>query len=180
MKILGIDIGISKLGICKVENGRIKHQVYFSGNKKLKGFEKYKEFIKSHFCHPAIPNLIANADLIIIEKPFNIRGYGAILYELFGIIRYFLILYNKSFIEIPQTTLKKFATGKGNAPKSDMVKHAIKEYGFEAESEDEVDAFWCAMAGLCVRGDRDIDKKSFSKARKDSLKKLVTQNSIRL
>ncbi len=51
--------------------------------------------------------------------------------------------------EIYPTTLKKFATGKGNAPKAIVCASIAKRYCVEFASDDEYDAFALFRLGLC-------------------------------
>lgn len=51
---------------------------------------------------------------------------------------------------VPVGTIKKFATGKGNADKAAMIA-AVRSWGFEPVSDDEADAialFHCHTAGM--------------------------------
>ena len=122
--------------------------------------------------------LIGEADLVCIEKPFGIQGHGKVLVNLLGILQLFLVTQGTSHVEVPQTTLKKFATGYGRAEKSDMVLQAYKgrcgtnlipeDYSFEAKTEDEVDAFFLALLGHCI-----LSQEHFTKAHQEAVKKLV-------
>lgn len=168
-RVLGIDIGFETTGMCYSSYPINKPLIYRleTGDKRTK-WPGYKKFVSEFFCNEVnIPNII-NSDLIIIEKPFNVPGHGKVLIELLGIFKREFVLWNKSFVEVPQKTLKKFATDNGNAKKSEMVKRALKEYQVEAETEDEIDAFWASLLGHCI-----LQPEKFSKARQESIKKLV-------
>jgi len=177
MKILGIDIGFSQCGLCFLDKDNVESYM-LTANTGKPTKSKQLPFLKEIFFdnrekRDMLINYIYLADLVCIEKPFNIKGFGTALYELLGIIKYICIDYKTQFCEIPQTTLKKMATGKGNAKKSEMVMKAYKEFGHEAGSEDEIDAFWVAIAGdILLSGNKSM---GFSKARMDSLKKLEIQ-----
>lgn len=92
-----------------------------------------------------------NPTMIVIEKPFNIKGHGLILLELLGAIKYAVWQHDPALLdiiyEVPQTTLKLFATSNGHAQKSQMVLRAYQEFGIQDVSEDEVDAFFLALLG---------------------------------
>ena len=49
---------------------------------------------------------------------------------------------------IPVATIKKHATGKGNAKKDAMVAAACERWGLREAAEDEADAIFVASAGL--------------------------------
>lgn len=77
--------------------------------------------------------------------------------ELVGVIKnriYRLNLWNK-FVLVNPSTLKKFATGKGNCDKPAMILQAYKEFGIEFVNNDECDAFWLAQVGRGMDGHWD-------------------------
>lgn len=172
MIILGVDIGLAKLGICSINISDkpfkkldIKYMTTFKLNGKIEKQNKMSAFLWEHT--ETIARRIREADLVVIEKPFGLKGYANVLFELFGIIKFICIINQIKFVEISPMTLKKFATGKGNAQKSDMVLKAYKEFKVEGSSEDEIDALWCALAGDCLSF-----KNKYTKNRSNSLIKL--------
>lgn len=56
------------------------------------------------------------------------------------------------YAAIPVGTVKKAATGKGNASKAMMKKAALERWGVECEHDDEADALWIAEAGRAQIG----------------------------
>jgi hypothetical protein len=52
-----------------------------------------------------------------------------------------------AFADVPPASLKKFACGKGNAKKEEMLAAAIRRLGYEGSSFDEVDALWLRAMG---------------------------------
>lgn len=55
-------------------------------------------------------------------------------------------------VEVPPSTLKKFATGRGNAGKPEVVSALTKRYGIEFRTDNEADAYALYRLGLCVTG----------------------------
>ncbi|MCK1982212.1 MULTISPECIES: crossover junction endodeoxyribonuclease RuvC [Peribacillus] len=82
-------------------------------------------------------------DVICIEGfSYGSKGQGvSTQYGIGWIIRY--MLYNEGFevIEVPPTSVKKFATGKGNVKKDNMVLPIYKLWGFESNSDNIRDAY---------------------------------------
>lgn len=50
------------------------------------------------------------------------------------------------FVEIPPATLKKYATGRGNAPKPDMRMALYKRSELDIPDDNQVDAIWLLAA----------------------------------
>jgi len=88
-----------------------------------------------------------DADVLIIEDvPFG--QYGVPIAMVHGAVRYAL---GPSFpiVTIPPATLKKYATGRGNARKPDMLDAARSRLGWRGSNDDNViDALWLLAAGL--------------------------------
>lgn len=57
--------------------------------------------------------------------------------------------------EVPPSTLKRYATGKGTAPKSDMRMALYKRSGIDVPDDNQVDATWLRQMGLAHLGDPD-------------------------
>lgn len=55
-------------------------------------------------------------------------------------------------VEIAPTSLKKFATGKGHAQKNMIMMHCLKNWKFEAKSDNVADAYVLARMARCLTG----------------------------
>jgi Holliday junction resolvasome RuvABC endonuclease subunit len=64
-----------------------------------------------------------------------------------GVLRWTLWQQGVPFAEIPPSTLKAFATGKGNSEKTIVVREVFRKWAFEAKDDNEADA--CVLARLC-------------------------------
>lgn len=69
-----------------------------------------------------------------------------------GLLRYFLLTEDWPVIEVPPTTLKKFATGKGNAKKPIVAACLAKRYQLDLASDDEYDAYGLWRLGCVAEG----------------------------
>lgn len=94
---------------------------------------------------------IQKDDVIAIEG-FGFASQQAI--QLGGIgwgIRMALFRRGIPYIEVPPTSVKKFATGKGNTKKDEMVLPIFKRWGFEHSSDNVRDAFVLAQIALAIQ-----------------------------
>ena len=107
----------------------------------------------------AVHAIVRNCHLICIEVPFVHPQHTAavipLLYLHHEIRR--RLLANPTYrarqiYEVAPTALKKFVTGKGNAPKDAMMMHAFKRWGFTAATNHQADAFGLAMIAAALAG----------------------------
>jgi Holliday junction resolvasome RuvABC endonuclease subunit len=146
MNIIGIDLGSVKTGI-----------TYITGDLLSPKFETRlikisdKEILDTRFTEilkTVTFTINARApELVVCEYPFNIKGNAKILVEMFGVIHFHCLYYGYLFLPLPQTKIKKYATGKGDAEKSDIRMQVYKEFNLDL-SEDEADSFFIAHFGM--------------------------------
>jgi len=91
-------------------------------------------------------------DLVVCEDlPRNAMGAG-ITGQAQGVIREVLQSYRIPYLLVSAATLKKLATGKGNAKKPDMRAAWLERTGEDNPRDDEVDAAWLRELGLYLTG----------------------------
>lgn len=99
--------------------------------------------------HPPRP------DLILIEG-YSLHSPGRLalirLGEIGGVIRRMLRANGFEYVEIPPSSLKRFATGRGNATKDQMVAAAIRLGARGSVNDDEADAFHLRRMGRVAHG----------------------------
>jgi len=87
------------------------------------------------------------SELVVIEGySFGSKGRSVFdIAELGGCVRFLLYRLGIPFVDVPPSTLKKYATGKGNSPKDAMIAAAIRRFGFPGCDNNEADAYllWC-------------------------------------
>ena len=92
----------------------------------------------------------AEVSLAVIEDAVNtgkLAGNSLTNLLLQGAIRFVLMSNNIPYLVVSPSLLKKFATGKGNADKTEMALSAYKRSGFTFETSDECDAWWLLQFG---------------------------------
>jgi crossover junction endodeoxyribonuclease RuvC len=100
----------------------------------------------------AMMMLIIPGDIITIEGFAN-GAKGAYVGQMFGIgwgIRMALTRRNMPYTDVAPSQVKKFATGKGNASKEDMILPLSKRWGFENPSDNVRDAYIIAQIGRAL------------------------------
>lgn len=110
-------------------------------------YYSFAEWLKSY---PAYikPTLVA------YEEPMgNFKNAGArnIIVGMRGILMAWTAKYDIPITSIPQTKLKKFATGKGNADKAAMLHAAQEMLDPEVIDYNEADALWVLQWALSTR-----------------------------
>lgn len=93
-------------------------------------------------------------DLVVIEDLVARSQAAATLGVLHGVVRQWLWVSGVTVLLVPPATLKKYATGKGNANK-DAVRDAARDRGGlpAGVTSDECDAWWLRQIGLALAGD---------------------------
>jgi Holliday junction resolvasome RuvABC endonuclease subunit len=133
-RILALDLSLTSTGWCRDgQTGRIRP--------KTRGWERIAEIMGS------LEQLLAGADLVVLEG-YAYAGRGRAVFdlaELGGIVRWTVRSRGVAFADVPPSSLKKYATGAGNANKDAMLAAAIRRFGFAGTTNDESDAFllWC-------------------------------------
>lgn len=59
--------------------------------------------------------------------------------------------HKKPYLGVPVGTIKKFATGKGNAPKDKMIA-AANDAGWDGTDDNEADAYWLLRYAMAQGG----------------------------
>ena len=88
---------------------------------------------------------------VVEDLPTHAKGAG-LTGMAQGVIRLALINCDLPYVTIPAATLKKYATGKGNATKADMRMAWYQRTGEDVRDDNQVDALWLRQIGLTLRG----------------------------
>lgn len=108
--------------------------------------------------------------LVVIEGPV-LRSQAAIaLGLLHGVIRAALMDAGVPYVLVAPATLKKYATGKGNAGKPEMAVALYKRAGLELGDDNQVDAWWLRAMGMDALGAPLVDLPA---AQRDAMTKVA-------
>lgn len=151
MSIVGLDLSLSSTGIAVDEGTFVytapKHS-YDTGDPLADRCIRMWHAILDDFDFAA-------EDVVVIEDLVVRSQAAATLGVLHGVVR--AALWRRtSVLLVPPATLKKYATGKGNANK-DAVRDAARDRGGlpAGVTSDECDAWWLRQIGLHLTGDPD-------------------------
>ena len=177
MNVIGIDLSLTSTGIAAVVDETIVSETIVSKPNKADPTGAVR---RNNIVRELSTWITAEPNLIVIEGPVQ-RSYAVIgLSMLHGCVLELLrawCLLDRTLI-VPPNTLKKYATGKGIAPKSEMVGHLIRRLGDAVEgvpSNDEADAIWLAALGAHLLGTPLVD---LPKTHTDHLEKLDLPEGI--
>lgn len=126
------------------------------------------EWIRTR-CYEAV-RIDEHADLVVIEDFVVLSNASSLLGMLHGVVRHNLWANDVRCLFIPPSTLKKFATGKGNATKPDMRVALKDRTGIDLRDDNQCDAYWLRLLGLHLLGEPAVQ---LPQTHTDALKKVV-------
>ncbi len=146
MRVVGLDLSLTATGYAD-EAGSAVIKVRSRGPERLCAI---RDEIMRRMCQtPPVSDLDGGRPLVVIEGySFASKFKGELMGELGGVIRTLLWEQAIPYAEVPPTVLKKFATGKGNAGKDEVLACAIRRWGFLGADNNEADAHLLRRMGL--------------------------------
>jgi len=110
------------------------------------------DYERIRWLRDVILGLVEDAHLVVVEGAAYGGARGTTRLhaagELSGVVRLALLERGIAVAEVPPAVVKKVATGKGNAPKDQILAAAIRRLGYTGHSRDEADALWLLQAAL--------------------------------
>lgn len=150
MKFVGIDLSLASTGVCVLDDeGNLleSHAIKTKprGQSMLRRFERYDEII-DRICDLGVGNDgYCTAAIEGYSYGNHIKGLGPLI-ECGGLLRMKMLIHPLVLesTEVPPSCVKKWATGKGNATKQQIILDIACRYGVEFRIDDEADAFCLA------------------------------------
>lgn len=144
--VVGIDLALNATGIAHAD-GTTETYVPNADKQTNAGLDRMCEIRR----HITWATDILDLELVVIEAlAFDAHDYKRWLAQLTGIIRASLYDRDVPFIVVTPATLKKYATGTGNAGKAQVLSNARERLGYQGYSHDEADALWLRAIGWAV------------------------------
>jgi Holliday junction resolvasome RuvABC endonuclease subunit len=135
LRAVGLDLSITATGICGTDGETVTVKTKAIGDRRLVDITN------------AVIAIAANCDLAVIEDlPTHAKSAG-ITGMVHGAVRMALLERSIPYVLVTPASVKKFATGKGNAGKPEMAVALFKRADLEVGDDNQVDAWWLrAMA----------------------------------
>lgn len=143
MRVIGIDPSLSATGFA-----------YLDGELwTIKTTAKQGDGERLLYLYRKLATLTVGAEFAVIEDlPTHAMSAG-LTGRAQGIVRMTLAQRGIPYLAIPPATLKKFATGKGNADKAAMRQAWLEFSGDDNADDNQVDAAWLRQVGLHLKGE---------------------------
>jgi crossover junction endodeoxyribonuclease RuvC len=160
-KILGIDPSLTGTGCVYLVNGKLHEKKLIktkpSGENRVTEIKRLQE-IRDACCLDEVEMVVMEGMAFMARNTTSLMQLAGLNY----LIRDQLVKNKIPFIIVAPTTLKKFISGKGNAPKDQMMMEVYKRYGVTLTNDNLCDAYALAMIGS-VLTDRKIKTTKFQK-----------------
>jgi crossover junction endodeoxyribonuclease RuvC len=167
-RVVGLDLSLTATGIAPSNFPQLR--ITYTVTTKTRGCERLAhirdEVMKS--CAPVEvwdPEWRMDAPLVVLEGyAYGRPNQAAHLGELGGVIRLALHEAGVPYVDVPPSNLKKYATGKGNAGKEEVLAAAIRRLGYEGHDNNQADALWLQAMGYDALGRPVVEMPAVNRA----------------
>lgn len=147
IKIVALDLSLSHTGwAVEIIAGDESHQASGAIMTKLVGMPRLAAI------RDAVLEHAAGADVVVIEGYAFGQARGTSQMhstgELGGVVRLALYEAGILFVDVAPASLKKYATGRGNAKKEEMLAAAIRRLDYDGHDHNISDALWLLAMGV--------------------------------
>ena len=150
MIFVGLDLSLTSTGLVAGDL-RVAH------GSKFKGIERLVD-LRTKILAPMAQFAADGQDFVVMVEGYSFgskNSHAHALGELGGVIRMAMLENGFPFVEVPPSNVKKFATGKGNASKGEVMSATSVRTGIVwagKGAEDICDAFVLEQMGLTKAG----------------------------
>jgi Holliday junction resolvasome RuvABC endonuclease subunit len=144
MRVIGLDLSITATGVAEVDGTLSTIRPKTAGDERL---VTIRDRVRSLVAGPS-----AEATIVAMEGLLYSTKMGGALGMVHGAVRVELWDRGIPYVVLPPSTLKKYATGKGNATKADMRVALLRRMDLDVRDDNQVDAWWLRAAGHQLMG----------------------------
>lgn len=150
MNVWGLDLSTKRVGIATGSGDLVSVTAHAGAADPYRRLHELTREISRVFqVRPPRP------DLVVLED-YSLNSPGRIalvrLGEIGGIVRTWLWEHDIPFRTVPPASIKRFATGNGNADKPTMIARAVELGAAGSANEDEADAWHARRMGRAAHG----------------------------
>lgn len=151
MNVLALDLSLTATGVAMPDGTTTRWSPKCRGAERLKVFRE----LVTDTLTDAAPMI----DLVVIEEYAFSRAaaHSHEVGELGGVVRLALHDIGVAWVAVGPSSLKKYATGRGNAKKPELLAEAIRRLNFDGHDDNEVDALWLQAMALDHYGEPVVD-----------------------
>ena len=161
MNVVGLDLSLTATGVAWPDGRTSTLALTTKGVERLDAFYGWAGTSVAEWTLHA--GVIGPIDLAAIEGySYASKNQAHQAGELGGVIRLALHHVGVPFIDVPPTTVKLYATGKGNAHKDEVLAAAIRAgcHG-SVTTTDRADAWWLRAIGLHLHGEPVVPETAY-------------------
>lgn len=153
MNVVGLDLSTKRVGFAAADGELFSISAHAGAEDPYRRLhELERELVRTIRLRPPAPDLVAIEGYSLGMIP----GGGILskirLGEIGGIVRTRLFELGIPFVDVPPSSVKRFATGNGNAKKEQMVSRAIELGARGNVNDDEADAFHLRRMARAANG----------------------------
>ncbi len=140
MRVLCLDLSLTRTGVA---DSAAPSRPYVLAPPSKVG----RSWGRIHWFRQRVQKILIGADLLVCEGYAYHSATNAVAAgELGGVVKYLAYCMGVPVVDIAPATLKKVATGRGNAKKGAVLAEAIRRLGYTGHDDNEADALFLLQA----------------------------------
>lgn len=141
--VVGIDLSLTETGVSCGAHGDPEQATFRLPFRDARGPHRL-EMILSNLA----PHLERrHADVAVLEGWGHLQAAALAVIEAHGVVKLHAYQQHTPLVLVPPTSMKLFATGKGNATKAQTVLAADRRHGYPGDNENEAEAWLLRAMG---------------------------------